>query len=224
MIRPRFTNELHRVCRRAHSESGWSPWHDPASTPPSYVNARSGWYSTMPASIRCSGRPCGQWPRRSAARRKCCDDGPRKVWKQMGRENLRVARCRVRSLMREMGGRRHPRAHLDHDDAVAARGGSAARPGQSPVHRHPAEPSVAGGFQCAAASSVEDERKQFRPLALGLQEQGANHRVRLGPKAPVVSVAEKVPREAFRWEPTKANIREVPFNCRKHSDDVETRR
>ena len=29
--------------------------------------------------------------------------GPRKVWRQMGRENLRVARCRVRRLMREMG-------------------------------------------------------------------------------------------------------------------------
>jgi putative transposase len=29
--------------------------------------------------------------------------GPRKVWKQMGREGLRAARCRVRRLMREMG-------------------------------------------------------------------------------------------------------------------------
>jgi putative transposase len=29
--------------------------------------------------------------------------GPRKVWKQMGRENLRAARCRVRRLIREMG-------------------------------------------------------------------------------------------------------------------------
>jgi putative transposase len=29
--------------------------------------------------------------------------GPRKVWRQMGRDNLRVARCRVRRLMREMG-------------------------------------------------------------------------------------------------------------------------
>ncbi len=29
--------------------------------------------------------------------------GPRKVWKQMGREGLRDARCRVRRLMREMG-------------------------------------------------------------------------------------------------------------------------
>ena len=32
------------------------------------------------------------------------------------------------------------------------------------------------------------------PLAIGLQEQVANHRKRLGSKAPVVSVAEKVPR------------------------------
>jgi putative transposase len=29
--------------------------------------------------------------------------GPRKVWKQMGREGLRVARCRVRRLMRALG-------------------------------------------------------------------------------------------------------------------------
>src|SRR5882762_6415708 len=29
--------------------------------------------------------------------------GPRKVWRQMGREGLRVARCRVRRLMRAMG-------------------------------------------------------------------------------------------------------------------------
>jgi putative transposase len=29
--------------------------------------------------------------------------GSRKVWKQMGRENLREARCRVRRLMRELG-------------------------------------------------------------------------------------------------------------------------
>ena len=29
--------------------------------------------------------------------------GPRKVWKQMGREGLRAARCRVRRLMRELG-------------------------------------------------------------------------------------------------------------------------
>jgi len=38
--------------------------------------------------------------------------------------------------------------------------------------------------------------REQRPLALGLQEQGANHRKRLGSKAPVVSVAEKVPSKA----------------------------
>ena len=44
------------------------------------------------------------------------------------------------------------------------------------------------GHQCAAASGVRDEG---RSLAIGLQEQVANHRKRLGSKAPVVSVAEK---------------------------------
>jgi putative transposase len=32
-----------------------------------------------------------------------CVYGPRKVWKQLGREGLHEARCRVRRLMREMG-------------------------------------------------------------------------------------------------------------------------
>ena len=51
------------------------------------------------------------------------------------------------------------------------------------------------------------------PLAIGLQEQIANHRKRLWPKALVVSVAEKV-LSGIRWEPWKANISELPFNCR----------
>ena len=53
------------------------------------------------------------------------------------------------------------------------------------------EPALVLGHQCAAASGVGDEG---RPLAIGLQEQIANHRKRLGSKAPVVSVAEKVPK------------------------------
>ena len=41
-------------------------------------------------------------------------------------------------------------------------------------------------------SSIGDEgTRNKRPLATGLQEQVANHRKRLGSKAPVVSVAEK---------------------------------
>ena len=44
--------------------------------------------------------------------------GPRKVWKQMGREGLREARCRVRRLMREMGlVRCGPRPRVDHRHA-----------------------------------------------------------------------------------------------------------
>jgi putative transposase len=47
--------------------------------------------------------------------------GPRKVWKQMGREGLRAARCRVRRLMREMG------------LTGAVRGGAWTRTTQSPL-------------------------------------------------------------------------------------------
>jgi transposase InsO family protein len=51
--------------------------------------------------------------------------GPRKVWKQMGREGLREARCRVRRLMREMGlaGAMRGRAWVvtTHADAAADR-------------------------------------------------------------------------------------------------------
>src|SRR5207237_1873378 len=32
--------ESYRVYRRAHSERGWSPWHDPASTPRSCGSAQ----------------------------------------------------------------------------------------------------------------------------------------------------------------------------------------
>jgi len=60
-----------------------------------------------------------------------------------------------------------------------------------------------------------------RPLAIGLQEQVANHRKRLGSKAPVVSVAEKVPL-GIRYESKKANNRELPFKCRNCKGDVET--
>ena len=52
------------------------------------------------------------------------------------------------------------------------------------------------GFRlpCAAANGVGDERRKHWPLALGLEEQRTNHRKRLGSRAPVVNVAEKVPR------------------------------
>ena len=74
------------------------------------------------------------------------------------------------------------------------------------------------GHKCAAESSVGDEGydeiNQW-PLAIGLQEQVANHRKRLGSKAPVVSVAEKASSDV-RCESKKANNRELPFNCRNN--------
>ena len=44
------------------------------------------------------------------------------------------------------------------------------------------------GRRCAVESSARDEG---RPFALGLQEQGANHRKRRWSKALVVSITEK---------------------------------
>src|SRR5688500_2717616 len=55
------------------------------------------------------------------------------------------------------------------------------------------------------------------PLALGLQEQGANHRKRLGAKVLVVSIAEKVP-SGIRWE----SRRRTPVNCRSSVESTQT--
>ena len=63
-------------------------------------------------------------------------------------------------------------------------------------------------------SGVKDEG---RSLAIGLQEQIANHRKRLGSKAPVVSVAEKVP-QGIRYEPR----RRTHVNCRSIAETAQT--
>ena len=52
-------------------------------------------------------------------------------------------------------------------------------------------PILGHWHQCAAESGMRDEG---RPLAIGLQEQVANHRKQHWSKACVVSVTEKVPR------------------------------
>ena len=59
------------------------------------------------------------------------------------------------------------------------------------------------------------------PPAIGLQEQIANRRKRRGSKARVVSVTEKASNRRQVGD-RKANISELPFKCRKCSDDVET--
>ncbi len=98
-------------------------------------------------------------------------------------------------------------------------------------HKHPIAPDLlcrdftATGPNQAWVSDISVPQKAVRemrdsPLAIGLQEQVANHRKRLGSKALVVSVAEKVPgRHQVRIE--KANTSELPFKCRKYSDDVK---
>lgn len=69
------------------------------------------------------------------------------------------------------------------------------------------------GFQCAAASGVR--RDEGWPLAIGLQEQVASHRKRLGSKAPVVSVAENAPK-GVRCEPG----RRTTVNCRSSVENT----
>jgi len=73
-------------------------------------------------------------------------------------------------------------------------------------------------YKCAAASGVRDGGG---PPAIGLQEQVANRRKRRGSKARVVSVTEKAS-ERRQVGDGKANTSELPFKCRKCSDDVET--
>jgi hypothetical protein len=80
------------------------------------------------------------------------------------------------------------------------------------------KPRVGCRYKCAAGSGMRDGG---RSIAIGLQEQVANHRKRLGSKALVVSVTEKVP-SGIRCEPKKTNTSELPFKCRKCSDDIET--
>src|SRR5436190_5627616 len=72
---------------------------------------------------------------------------PRNVWKQMSRENLRAARCRVRRLMREMGlaGAVRGRAWTTTTGGLG-QGRSAERLGRPPIHGHAAESTLGVGL------------------------------------------------------------------------------
>src|SRR5512147_3129080 len=117
-------------------------------------------------------------------------------------------------------------------DASDGLGGAGAQAGHQPAGAGPsdlslliaraddraAKPSVGRRHQCAAASGVRDGGG---PPATGLQEQVANRRKRRGSKARVVSVTEKAS-ERCQVGDRQANTSELPFKCRKYSDDVET--
>jgi len=115
--------------------------------------------------------------------------GADKVWRQLRREGTAVARCTVERLMRLrglQGARRGKAVRTTVPDAKAVcpldrmnRQFKADRPNQLWV----------ADFSVLQISGVGDEG---RPLAIGLQEQVANHHERLGTKALVVSVMEKV--------------------------------
>jgi hypothetical protein len=65
---------------------------------------------------------------------------------------------------------------------------------------------------------VRDERGS---LVIGLQEQVANHSKRRWSKAWVVSVTEKAS-QGFRCGTGGLSTSELPFKCRKWSNDTET--
>jgi hypothetical protein len=50
------SSESYRLCRRAYSERGSSPWPDQASTLPSFESAQSGWFSTTPPTVAINSR------------------------------------------------------------------------------------------------------------------------------------------------------------------------
>jgi len=67
--------ESDRVCRRALSERGWSPWPDRASIPSSFASAPYASCTSMRMSTRHSGRRFVPLPRSWIARRRSCGAG-----------------------------------------------------------------------------------------------------------------------------------------------------
>ncbi len=102
--------EPYRDCRRAHSERGWSPWHDRASTPPSCVNALYGLvfehtheHPSQWATIRsvaeklgCTVEALRRWVRqaeRDHGRRPGLTTDERQQLKHLERENVELKRA-----------------------------------------------------------------------------------------------------------------------------------
>src|SRR2546422_11425629 len=67
--------ESYRLCRRAHSLRGWSPWHDPVAIPPRSESAPSGWCGSTAPSIRLSGPRSRRSPANWDARPRRCGAG-----------------------------------------------------------------------------------------------------------------------------------------------------
>ena len=114
--------------------------------------------------------------------------GVRKVWQQLKREGYIIARCTVARLMQKLGiqgvwrGKNKQTTRSRDDQKRAPDLVKRNFRADQPNHLWVADFSVP---QQAA------EEMRVWPLAIGLQEQVANHHKRLGSKVPVVSVMEK---------------------------------
>ena len=130
-------------------------------------------------------------------------------------DGLSVGRKRIARLMRAAG------------IAGISRRRSAPITTRQATDHHPASDLVRRNFmaerpnelwvadmQCAAASGVRDEG---RSLAIGLQEQVANHRKRRGSKARVVSVTEKASQGVRCGTGRRTHV-----NCRSSVESAQT--
>ena len=113
--------------------------------------------------------------------------GSRRIAAILQREGWPASRGRVRRAMRRMGIR-----------ATYRRPRTSKKAPENPVYPYLLRDLTIerpNQVWCSDISVPQQAAREMRdrPLAIGLQEQVANHRKRLGSKALVVSVAEKVP-------------------------------
>ena len=136
--------------------------------------------------------------------------GTRNMTVILNREGYRVNRKRIQRLMRLMGIQAiypKPRLSIGGKDHKIY-----------PYLLKNLTINRADQVWCADISVLQKAAEEMRvwPLAIGLQEQVANHHKRLGSKAPVVSVAEKVP-EGIRC----GSRRQTTVNCRSSVESAQ---
>jgi len=136
--------------------------------------------------------------------------GARMLRDMLNREGVSIGRRHVATLMKRMG----IEAIYRRPNTSKPAPGTRFILSSAQTEDRQAQPCLGDGHQCATASGVGDEG---RSLAIGLQEQVANHRERRGSKARVVSVAEKAPRGV-----RCGTGRRTQVNCRSSVESAQT--